>query len=83
VGFAVTRNIKRAVDRNKAKRLMREAYRLNVRPTHPVRAKGNGPLDIVFMYIGSPSPSPRNIVFKDVETAMKKLISMIFDQGGE
>ncbi len=77
VGFSVSRNFKRAIDRNKAKRLMREAYRLSKH--HLVRwsERRNESLEIIFMYTGSRVAYPVVESFDAVKGAMQRLIGTI------
>jgi len=77
VGFSVSRNVKRAVDRNRLKRIMRESYRQNKHQLLSCFAGRNESLDIVFMYLGTKSISPSTEKFKVVDDAMKELITRI------
>ncbi len=68
--FSVSKRLfKRAVGRNRLKRLMREAYRMNQHTLlHQCELQGNA-LDVVFMYI-----SNEEISYVKLEKAMKKAI---------
>ncbi|MBS1620367.1 MAG: ribonuclease P protein component [Bacteroidetes bacterium] len=72
-GVAVSaKNFKKAVDRNRIKRLTREAYRLQKIPLQDLLKKKNMQLNIFFIYTGKGIP-----VFADVKekvaVALKKL----------
>lgn len=57
-GFSVPkRNFKHAVDRNRIKRLMREAYRLNKLPFYEKLAAGQKQLAVMFVYKGKALPT--------------------------
>ena len=72
--FTVSKkNFKRAVKRNRIKRLMRESYRLNKNPLYITL--GNRQLAIFFIFIGKELP-----VFSRVESAMKKAITKLTSQ---
>ncbi len=57
-GFSVPkRNFKHAVDRNRVKRLMREAYRLNKLPFYEKLAARQKQLAVMFVYKGKALPT--------------------------
>lgn len=70
-GFTVSKkNFKQAVKRNRIKRLMREAYRLNKNELY--LELGEKQLAVFFIYIGKEMP-----VFSKVEKAIKKAFRQI------
>lgn len=77
VGFAVTRNITRAVDRNKLKRYLRVSFRLN---TEIFRKNINmkRTIQVVFMYVGgSRGTIQKNVGFFTIAQAMDKICKKI------
>lgn len=72
--FAVPkRNFKSAVDRNRIKRQLREAYRLN---KYIIEDLGNKKFVMLFLYFNKTKPQ-----YVDLEKAMQKLLKKI--KGGE
>ncbi len=63
------RKIKKAVKRNRIKRLMREAWRLNKHVLYEALQEQEKSYDFVFIYIGQ----EENPAFRQMEKAVKKL----------
>ena len=75
--FAVSkRNFKRAVKRNRLKRLMREAYRLNKNPLYDELAAKNLHISIMFIFVGK-DPLEFSIVEKAMISALKKVAGKV------
>jgi len=76
-GFTVSsKNFKRAVDRNRIKRLGREAYRLQKKELAEKLKRNNQRLAIFFVYIGKGLPD-HQFVHKKMSQILEKLGSII------
>jgi ribonuclease P protein component len=66
------KRFKRAVHRNRIKRLIREVYRLNSNELKSSVSQKAKRLQIAFMYVSNDLPA-----YKDVETGIKKAMKML------
>ncbi len=70
------KNFKRAVDRNRVKRLAREAYRLQKKQLQEVTMQKKLQLNIFFIYTGKELPA-FNIVREKVNVILNKLTKIV------
>jgi len=70
------KNFKRAVDRNRVKRLIRESYRLQKNQLHEVVKEKKLQLQIFFIYTGKELPA-FNTVKEKVGVILNKLIKIV------
>ncbi len=76
VGYTVTKRIRKAVQRNKIKRQMREAFRLN-KECYLQKILNQTAFDLVFMYTGNAEKTNENSRFSLINQAVLALGSLI------
>jgi ribonuclease P protein component len=76
-GFAVSsRNFKKAVDRNRIKRLLREGYRLEKLPLETALTGSQKKLDVFFVFTGKELPEYL-LIKEKLAVILKKLINLV------
>ncbi|MBI4548283.1 MAG: ribonuclease P protein component [Ignavibacteriae bacterium] len=78
VGILISRVVKRAVDRNRMKRLIREAYRLNKYMLQTNSEKFSQRIALLFIYSPKVNVSLQMPSFAEVEQDVKHILSTIF-----
>lgn len=76
---ASSRNFKKAVQRNRIKRLLREGYRLNKLPLHQFLQAHNKQLIIFMLYIDKSLPQ-KNIIPTKMPLVLEKLMNELTKQ---
>ncbi len=78
-GFTVSaRHFKKAVDRNRIKRLLREAWRLQKMPVEESLSKDNRSLDVFLIYTGRALPDHADLSDR-VQQLVRRLVKQLTD----
>jgi ribonuclease P protein component len=74
MGVTVSRRFfKRAVDRNRIKRLIRDGWRLQKQMLEQILLEQNKQLAVFFIYVGNELP-PYNLIYEKMSAAINRLI---------
>lgn len=74
IGFAVSRQVKSAVARNRIRRLMREAYRRNKGVLRELFREKEEFFSLVLMYKGDKGADVRTLKIKDLEEDIRNIL---------
>ena len=74
VAFVVRRSIKRAVERNRIKRLLREAYRRNKQLLTHTGPDALISKDIIFLYSPGSAQPPRKLTYIQIDACMRRIL---------
>lgn len=77
-----SRNFKKAVDRNRIKRVLREAYRLNKLPLHQYLEEHNKQLTVFFLYVDKLLPL-KGTVQNKMPLIIQELIKRLHENTSE
>ncbi len=76
-GFTIKRGIMKAVQRNKIKRLMREAFRLHKKIIMPTTTNIDKSIELVFIFSSSPKILVKQPLFNTICQKVKTILSTI------
>lgn len=83
IGVSVSsKKFKKAVDRNRIKRLLKENYRLNKQPLHEFVANTHIQIAVFLMYIDKTLPN-NSLLQKKMPLIIDKLIKTLSENGKE
>lgn len=78
IGIAISRTMKRAVDRNRIRRLIRESYRRHIETLDSCVGQSTHPLALVFIYSSKKQTTEwRPPTFQDIEKDVVWLLSRV------
>ena len=79
MGIAIGRAVRRAVDRNRLKRLIRESYRLNKYQLLTRSEVLSHRVALLFIYSPKSGLAKRLPTFVQIDTDMKRILSLIME----